>query len=547
MNIKRIIFSAGMVLFVGAVAVSGTGAFFSSQATATGNVFAAGTLDLKLTRVEGGATPATSKDAQWDFSNMAPGGTPDESSIWLRNTGSLSGGHVTIGADFANNGSDPTQLAIGKKMRITTMIFDGNNLLEGGAGATLAEYQEPTTCTVTATPGNLVATVGGATAGSVVCVDAGAYNPGTLAITVDNLTLVALHAPDSVDAAVITGILDVTSDNVTIRGFDLQNPTDSYGVNIHNGAQGITVADNIIHNIGTGLAEGSAQGISIQNGAFGGTGYTITGNRIYDIGNLTLNKGAGSGSSAKGIYLGDTTAILLSDVTIQNNIIHDIFASTLPFNGNLGGRGAYGILTNVNGGTSNLVVMNNTFYNLEALWVHAVGLERGTPNALITLNNFSDFTDYKSPSDAIAVFLEDNTDGATVVVNQNNFGANVSLGVALHPTTASGAVDATNNWWNDFDPSDQVYNGGGSIDFSGFANGPFAGLVNGVDANSNGYADLHDLRASDITGILPGLDPYDGSNDKEFVMAVQLDASADNSFQGVSLSDVTIEFTLEQI
>ncbi len=269
---KKILLSAGIILFVGALAVSGTRAFFSSQATATGNVFSAGSLELLLTRLEGGGTPETTKDAQWNFTNMAPGGTPDESSIWLRNAGSLAGAHVSVGAAFTGQGP------IAKQMRITEMTFDGNNLLEGGAGAMLDEYQEPTTCSVTATPGNLVATVGGATAGSVVCVDAGAYNPGTLAIAVDDLTLVALHAPDSVDAAVITGILDVTSDDVTIRGFNLQNPSGSYGVSIHNGAQGTTVADNIIHNIGTGLAEGSAQGISIQNGAFGGTGYTITNN-----------------------------------------------------------------------------------------------------------------------------------------------------------------------------------------------------------------------------------------------------------------------------
>ena len=107
----------------------------------------------------------------------------------------------------------------------------------------------------------------------------------------------------------------------------------------------------------------------------------------------------------------------------------------------------------------------------------------------------------------------------------------------------STTVVAQNNWWGGF--TDTAV---GLVDTSDFAGGPFVGFVGGNDYNGNGYADLEDLRNLEITGVTPGLDPYDGSNDKEFFMAVQLDGpTTGNDFQSVSLNDYTIEFTLNQI
>ncbi len=45
---KKIITSVGMIVFVGALVVGGTGAFFSDTETSTGNVFTAGAIDLKI-------------------------------------------------------------------------------------------------------------------------------------------------------------------------------------------------------------------------------------------------------------------------------------------------------------------------------------------------------------------------------------------------------------------------------------------------------------------------------------------------------------------
>lgn len=48
MSIKRVTLSLGMIVFVGAVVVGSTGAFFSDTETSTGNTFTAGAIDLKV-------------------------------------------------------------------------------------------------------------------------------------------------------------------------------------------------------------------------------------------------------------------------------------------------------------------------------------------------------------------------------------------------------------------------------------------------------------------------------------------------------------------
>lgn len=543
---KQILLAVGTILFVGAALTYGTGAFFSDTAEATGNTFAAGSLELKIAKNSGSNTPTggwlDSQSAAWNFSDMTPGGDESISSVWLKNEGSVDGMHIGVSA--ANAITTSPNLA--PQTRITRLTFDGSNMLEGGAGATIGDYEEPATCTVTATPGNLVSTVSSAAAGSIVCVDAGSYSPGTLAVTKDDLTIVALHDPAGVDAAEITGEISITANGVTVRGLNITNPAAGYGISVTSGAEDLTIADNIIHDIGTTLASGSAQAISIQNGASGGTGYTIVNNRLFNIGNLNLAKGSGSGSSAKGIYLGDTGAstIAISNVTIENNIIHDVFASTAPWpaggNSATVGRGAYGVLTNVNNGTNNLVVKNNSIYNLDGLWATAVGLERSTPGALVTYNDIYNLTNHKVANDSNGVKVEDNT-ASGIKVQYNNLLA--AYGVT-HVTSGGSAVNAMYNWWGDFDPSDNVIEDGASVNTTNFAGGAIAGFVDGVDYNSNGFADLQDLAQTTITGAEPGLN---AGEYKQLVMGVQVDGpTTDNSFQGAGLT-TNLTFTLEQI
>jgi len=534
---KQILLSLGMVVFVGAVAAGATGAFFTDTAVATGNTFTAGSLDLKISKTSAVSGFADTKNSTWNFSAMAPGGTPETDTLWLKNSGSVDGMHLGLVASNSNTGTTPNPAP---QVRITEMTVDGSNVLEDGAGAYLSAYVAPATCTVTVSGSGLLIAINAAVSGDIICVDTGSYGTASYPVVASNVTIVGLNDPSGANAASVTGQFSVTGDNVAIRGLNITNPTGSYGVSISGGAEGITVTENLIHDIGTSLAEGSAQAISVQNGASGGTGYTFTENQLYDIGNTSLIKGAGSGSSAKGIYLGDTGAAgVLDSVTVENNVIRDVYASVLPWNGNLGGRGAYGILAGVNAGVTNLVVKNNSIYDLEGLWVHAVGLEQLTTGASVTYNDIHDLTNHKLSNDSAGVMIEANT-GSGIVIQHNNLV--IAFGV-VQATAGGSSVNAKFNWWGDWDPSDQVFTVGGSINTNSHEGGPVAGFVNGNDFNGNGFADLQDLANDPITDIEPGLD---AGEVREFVMSVQYDGpTTDNTFQGAQLtSDLT--FTLSQ-
>ncbi len=521
---KQIMLAVGMILFVGAVVTYGTGAFFSDTANATGNVFSSGTLHLKLTNIQGGSNPEDTKDAVWNFSNMAPGGTYATSSVWLRNTGSLSGESLAIGiTSWANNPSN-----IAKQMRIAEMTLDGNNLLKGGAGATIPEYEAPTNCTVTLSGSDrLTDAISSASDGDVICATGSNYSStweygaSKITVNVPNVTIASVNGPDNTKSIGF----DVTADGVTITGFSIDT-NEVVGIQVTD-ADGVTVEHNVFKDFGSAAGTVNTHAVYLVNGSSD----ALVQYNVFD-GVRADTK------SAKAIYVGHTAGTPgASNIEISNNIIKNVESN----------KGAYGILVNAAGSTSGLSIHNNTIDGLSGGWTHAIGLEGATPNAVVALNTFADLS--ASGADNTAVFFENNPSASSVMINQNNFEKNV-LAIALHPVNQVGtySIDATDNWWGDFDPSDQIFEVNSTIDTSNFAGGPFAGLVNGADTNGNGFADLQDLKNSHITDITPGLDPYDGSNDKEFYLAVQLDGpSTTNSFQGLTLDGVNIEFTLNQL
>lgn len=537
---KRILLSLSIIAAVAAIVIGGTKAFFSSKATSANNTFTAGTMNLRLSNTGNSTDYHPSVSNTWNFSDMIPGGTPQIDTLYVKNTGTVPG--KTLGVNVSKYSQ--TVGSFENQVRITKMTFGGSNLLEGGAGATIGDYVEPKTCGATATPGNLDSTVSSAVDGEIICVDAGNYTPDTLALNVDNVTLVGMHDPNGSDAAKISGTVSVTGKNVVVRGLNITNPGEGYGVSVTGTASGIMVSDNIIHDIGTTLAHGSAQAISVQTDSE--SGFTFTGNRIYNVGNLNLDKGSNSGRSAKGIYLGDTGAEGLDNVNIENNIIYHVQASTAPWpsggNAETVGRGAYGILANTGGtGTSNLVVKNNTIYDLEGLWSHAVGLEGLTTGANVTYNDIHDLVNHKSSKDSIGVQVEENV-GTGIVVQHNNFDPNVAYGV-VQATSNGHTINAQHNWWGDFTPADHVATVGPTINTANYEGGPVAGFVNGQDQNHNGYADMQDLRKTGITNAPVGLN---AGQARALVMGVQVDGpSTGNNFQGASLkTDITV--TLNQ-
>lgn len=467
---KQLWLAFGSVVFIGAVVASGTGAFFSSQATATGNNFTAGTLELQMTREAQGSNPETTKDAEWVFTNMAPGGTPSEESIWLRNVGSISGATLGVQAQFAGQGS------IAQQMRITELSLDGQNLLTGGAGADMSLYEAPVSCDVEVNFGNndftrISSAVDAATPGQTICVGPGNYSVAweaagsgfPIRIDVDNVRVVSVGGPA---VTTVGGGFTLDNPGVALSGFTINGEStlleETFAVYVNGAAVGSEVSFNNLMGAGTVPSRGIV---------------TATG-----VSNVTIEH-IDSQNWATGIYVNPS-----SSMTVQ-----------------------YNTLTNNNVGMSNDNPSGNTvqYNHIENNAIEGVGI-------------------------ALAL-------GNTLTFERNNIIGN-GVDVAQYGTET---VVAENNWWGSFTPATQVT---GDVDTTNFAGGPFVGYVNGTDANGNGYADLHDLRAAAILGITPGLDPFTGANDKEFKMAVQLDGpTTGNTFQGQSLDDVTIEFTLNQI
>ena len=552
---KKILISLAIIGVVAGVTLGITGAWWSDSATSHNASFHSGTLDLRLANAYDNSQLGNAVNNTWDQSNMEPGGTPLEKTLYMKNVGSVDAHRMGFSVTGIS-GTSGSITPMAQHMRITKLEYGLhgetlNNLLKGGAGAVIPDYVAPTKCDVTVDPSvsNLDTIHEGiavANSGDVVCVKPGNYHVGwkdtAFPITINkDITLVSLEGPakTTITASANKNVIEIDYDDVTIKGFTITNGNLA-GTGIYSADHShLTIANNIITAIGNSIDNVVGRGIIVVSSSSAVDGISITDNKINDI-TSGLRTGTGS-TSASGISIGWTSGDKsIKNLLIQNNIISNINANTSPWNTSTKGQGAYGILINhgtAGGQTQGAQVLDNTIDDIEGLWAHGIGLEGATPNAVVTGNIISNLTDHKYPSDAIAVYLEDNPNGSTVTINKNNLGTNVSWGVGM-ASTASGNVNAQNNWWGDFNPSDQVFVlNSGSIDTTNYAGGPFNGYVNGVDSDSNGFADIYDFYAQRGSGgidhVTPGLAH---SQWGELDMAVQLDGpTTDNSFQGKTL------------
>jgi len=107
----------------------GTWAYFQDTETSTGNVFAAGTLDLKTDDVDGVTQTLYA-------SNLKPGDIVP-GSIALKNTGSVAGSSVDLVFTYVEIDSDPTDPApmtadaTAAVIEVTTLTLEGYDLLDG--------------------------------------------------------------------------------------------------------------------------------------------------------------------------------------------------------------------------------------------------------------------------------------------------------------------------------------------------------------------------------------------------------------------------------
>lgn len=132
---KNIVKSLLIVVAVAAIAGGATWAYFSDNATITGNTFSAGTMDLRIDRNPDSQTQDWSNGftvpytylQQLGLTNVAPGGTGNQV-IDIKNVGTVNGGNVTIKLQRTSAWSD-----LSGKLKLTVYFDDENDGFVGEA------------------------------------------------------------------------------------------------------------------------------------------------------------------------------------------------------------------------------------------------------------------------------------------------------------------------------------------------------------------------------------------------------------------------------
>ncbi len=295
-------------------------------------------------------------------------------------------------------------------------------------------------------------------------------------------TFAAPLVESTITGVILSPLPDITiqAPNVTIDGFSLKNPGQSTGILIKTIGDKAFITNNIIEEIGGVSFSGNTQAIYLENGP---DNVSVVGNKISRV--------EGVPSSNGGVFIGDSTASNPSlNILIDGNTISDIHSVN---------RGAYAIHIN-NGastapsatGYTTVTIRNNTIANLVGGgWTHAIGLEGDTPNVLVVGNSISNLV---APSDAVAVWFEDNPSFGTASVNENNFDVTIAAyGIAVQPALIlafpTSTVDGTCNWWGAADGPGPVGPGTGArvttnVDFTPWliARAPVGACVGGASA-----------------------------------------------------------------
>jgi hypothetical protein len=277
-------------------------------------------------------------------------------------------------------------------------------------------------------------------------------------------------------------VMNITADNVVIDGFEITNPSGNYAITA-TGRSGLDIINNNIHHIGTApVLSGNTHAIAIVMGSTANIAdIDISDNCIDEVKGgenpaLTGTAAKTNNGSAAGIGVGWSDANYdITGLTIERNTISNVDACTKDFSE--GGKGAYGVIINVGAKAVNVgkavspLVKQNTIHHLEGLWAHGIGLEGETPGAQVLNNDISYLTDYKTPTDAVAVLIEENDGAATVVINDNSF-TNTGLGIQNKMTALT--VSATCNWYGTTDGNTIATKVSGDVDYDPW-------LVNGSD------------------------------------------------------------------
>ena len=139
MPIKKILgLTIAFALAIGMTGI-GTWAYFQDTETSTGNVLAAGTLDLKTNDVDGVTQTLYA-------TNLKPGDNVSGSVI-LKNSGSIAAASLNLAFDYAGSDSSPNPLnmsanATAAVMEVTTLSYGGTSLLASVSDSNTNGYKD---------------------------------------------------------------------------------------------------------------------------------------------------------------------------------------------------------------------------------------------------------------------------------------------------------------------------------------------------------------------------------------------------------------------
>ncbi len=104
-------------------------AFFSDTGTSTGNSFATGSFDLRLS--DNNETALDNISGTFNSSTMAPGANPVTATMQLRNSGTVAGNNVHLrAANTVTDAGDAENLgAMSSLLQITVATYDGADIL----------------------------------------------------------------------------------------------------------------------------------------------------------------------------------------------------------------------------------------------------------------------------------------------------------------------------------------------------------------------------------------------------------------------------------
>ena len=426
-----------------------------------------------------------------DTDPATPGFQPSLSALIVHTRGGQSGGKSRIqeGVDAVTSGGTvtvtpgefPEQVVINKSLTLH------------GAGAASTTIQVPDTLTATTwthrgTAFNTLIEVNGASAHGITVNISGftidglnksSANPRYTGIVYHNAdgtisnNIITMFGSDPVAGEDGWGVFVVEGCNVTISN----NTIDNWGKggivvdgddDIPNTDITATVTGNIITGAGDILtsaqngiqisrgATGTISGNGISNIGFTPTTYSAAGILVYKTDHVTVSENE-LNSTETGVYVQDqnTSGGTSGNVVSDNNItgskygVYVLRSSKTEISGNIiDGSTYFGV--RVGSGSANTTITNNTIKNSAYDGIHIESSSAAITGVVITSNdilNNNTTEDTTSGGIFVGQSGSGSVDASQVQAHFNNIVGNKQYGILN--MAATGAVDATYNWWGD--------------------------------------------------------------------------------------------------